>query len=129
MNPATFCLELYSNKYMYIHANMYFAIDVWTNFVPPYQNDHAEILEINFCTVVFGGWSIILAEVYRYLTVLYLQRIILSYQSHTGLGVVERELNIWGSKPFILLLEKKIEKRMKSGTHRFQHLDDFFFKL
>lgn len=79
-------------------------------FVPPYQHDHAEILEINFCTVVFGGWLIILAEVYRYLTVLYLQRIILSYQSHTGLGVVERELEIRGLKPFILLLEKKIEK-------------------
>lgn len=63
------------------------------------------------------------------MTVLYLQRIILSYQSHTGLGVVERELEIRGLKPFILLLEKKIEKRMKSGTHRFQHLDDFFFKL
>lgn len=43
------------------------------------------------------------------MTVLYLQRIILSYQSHTGLGVVERELEIRGLKPFILLLEKKIE--------------------
>lgn len=32
MNPATFCLELYSNKYMYIHT-MYYAIEVRTNFV------------------------------------------------------------------------------------------------
>lgn len=58
MNPATFCLELYSNKYRYMYiTNMYFAIDVWTNFVPPYQHDHAEILDHAeiFCTVSYLG--------------------------------------------------------------------------